>query len=78
MWIVCHRKSVPELQQVFMECIFGIIISNCYQYSRFELVTEDVTVTKGKEGSKTPTTRNKEPKRCSEDKDQTAANGRVY
>lgn len=49
-WMVCQGKSVPELQQIFMDCIFGMIISNCYEYSGFALVTEDGTVTKNRKG----------------------------
>lgn len=52
MWIVCHGKSVPELQQIFMDCIFGMIIPNRYKYSGFALVTEDGTVFKDGKGGK--------------------------
>lgn len=69
-WIVCHGKSVPELQQIFMDCIFGMIICVCYEYSGFALVTEDGTITKDGKGGRAPTTGNREPERCSEDRMQ--------
>lgn len=70
MWIVRRGKSVPELQELFMDGIFGMIICKCYQYSGFALIIEDGIVTKDGKGRRAPTTGNMEPERCPKDRDR--------